>query len=414
MQKECRNRRRRRRPEWIRSRDFEDREAYEKFLQGVLRRLNAGRSERLAEEREVLRKLPAARLPACKHLRDVRVSKGSLIRVERNRYSVPSRLIGEKVDLRLRAEKVEVYYGRQKIEEMPRLRGRGKVLINYRHIIDWLARKPGAFEGYRYRDELFPTSRFRMAYDTLAERYPATAGRRYVKISNHSMGLVFEELIRRFNEALDENPGEHFTPRDVVRLMASLILAEDRDLLKQQHLIKTVYDCCAGSGGMLTVSRRRMKEINPDIGVRVFGQKVNPETYAICKADMLIKSPDGKDAENIKYGSTLSNDRLPDMRFDYMLANPPYGKDWRRDKEAVEAEAERSTGRFRAGTPRINDGHKPPGHERGERAGGEGAGRSRLHHDHPALLHQDLSRHPARCAGQAAVRVGDRWRWCGD
>jgi hypothetical protein len=102
--------------------------------------------------------------------------------VERNRYSVPSRLIGEKVDVRLRADKVEVYYGRQKVEEMPRLRGRGKVLINYRHVIDWLARKPGAFEGYRYRDELFPTSRFRMAYDELKSRYGATGPGRYVKI----------------------------------------------------------------------------------------------------------------------------------------------------------------------------------------------------------------------------------------
>ncbi|MFO8034275.1 MAG: IS21 family transposase [Candidatus Bipolaricaulota bacterium] len=184
------------------SRDFGSREAYEKFLHTILDRLNAGRSERLAEEREVLGNLPPARLPACKEVRGVRVSKGSLIRVERNRYSVPSRLIGEKVDVRLRADRLEVYYGREKIEEMPRLRGRGKVLINYRHIIDWLVRKPGAFEGYRYRDELFPTSRFRMAYDALNERVPATAGKRYVQILHLAATVSELEVDRALRELL--------------------------------------------------------------------------------------------------------------------------------------------------------------------------------------------------------------------
>ena len=185
------------------SRDCESREAYEKFLHTILDRLNTGRSERLAEEREVLGTLPPARLPACKEVRGVRVSKGSLIRVDRNRYSVPSRLIGEKVDVRLRADKVEVYYGREKIQEMPRLRGRSKTRIDYRHIIDWLVRKPGAFESYRYREELFPTSRFRMAYDALTEKVPATAGKRYVQIlhlaatvSERGVDLALRELLR--------------------------------------------------------------------------------------------------------------------------------------------------------------------------------------------------------------------------
>lgn len=198
------------------SRDFEGREAYEKFLHRILERLNAGRSERLAEEMEVLGPLPAARLPACKEQRGVRVSKGSIIRVDRNRYSVPSRLIGEKVNVRLRADHLEVYYGREKVAQMPRLRGRHKVLINYRHIIDWLARKPGAFEGYRYREELFPTSRFRMAYDALADRFPATAGKRYVKIlhlaatvSEREVNRALRELLRPGGEVSVEAVREH-------------------------------------------------------------------------------------------------------------------------------------------------------------------------------------------------------------
>lgn len=164
------------------SRDFESRESYEEFLCGLLEQLNRGRSERLAREREVLGRLPTRRLPAFKEVRGVRVSKGSLIRVDRNRYSVPSRLIGQKVDVRVRAERLDIYYGRQKLAEVPRLSGRGKVRIDYRHVIDWLVRKPGALEGYRYREELFPTSRFRMAYDELKARYGRGGAGRYARI----------------------------------------------------------------------------------------------------------------------------------------------------------------------------------------------------------------------------------------
>ena len=165
------------------SRDFESRKAYKKFLRKLLERLNKGRSEKLSEERKVLGRLPLEKMQAHKEYRDVRVSRGSLIRVGRNRYSVPSRLVGEKVNVRVSAERVEVYYGRSKVEDLQRLRGRGKVHIDYRHLIDWLMRKPGAFEGYRWREELFPTSRFRMAYDELKGRHGKSAGnKRYLNI----------------------------------------------------------------------------------------------------------------------------------------------------------------------------------------------------------------------------------------
>jgi type I restriction enzyme M protein len=177
------------------------------------------------------------------------------------------------------------------------------------------------------------------------------------KVSNLEMGYIFEELIRKFNEALNENPGEHFTPREVIRLMVNLLLAHDQDALSKNHIIRTVYDPCCGSGGMLTIAKERIKEINPNASVYMYGQEVNPETFAVCKSDFYLKSPDGQDAEHIVFGSTLSNDRHSQKRFDYLLTNPPYGKDWKMDKEAVDAEAAKGDrGRFGAGTPRISDG----------------------------------------------------------
>ena len=176
-------------------------------------------------------------------------------------------------------------------------------------------------------------------------------------VSNPVMGTIFEELLRKFNEALNENPGEHFTPRDVVNLMALLLLATDIDILRQEHIVRTLYDCCCGSGGMLTVAKDRILDINPLADVHLFGQEVNPETWAICRSDMLMISPEGRDAENIAFGSTLSNDQHARRRFHYMLTNAPYGKEWKRDQKAVEDEAARGYGgRFGAGTPRISDG----------------------------------------------------------
>ena len=176
-------------------------------------------------------------------------------------------------------------------------------------------------------------------------------------VPNLEMGYIFEELIRKFNEALNENPGEHFTPREVIRLMVNLILAQDQEALKHNHIVRTVYDPCCGSGGMLTIAKERILEINPMAEVHLFGQELNGETFAICKSDLYMKSADGRDAEGIKFGSTLSKDQHADKHFDYLLTNPPYGKEWKMDQVAVEKEAERGyAGRFGAGTPRISDG----------------------------------------------------------
>ena len=175
-------------------------------------------------------------------------------------------------------------------------------------------------------------------------------------VSNQQMGTIFEELLRKFNEAANENPGEHFTPPDVVALMVDLLMAGDEAFITQPHVGVTIYDPCCGTGGMLTKAKERLSQQNETARVFLFGQEVNPETYAICKADLYLKSEDGSDAQNIAYGSTLSNDQHSQQRFNYLLANPPYGKDWRMDKEAVETEAARPGSRFHPGLPRSNDG----------------------------------------------------------
>ena len=189
------------------------------------------------------------------------------------------------------------------------------------------------------------------------------------KIDNPTMGTIFEELIRKFNESLDENPGEHFTPRDVVHLMVDLMLTGDAKRISKPAVVRTVYDPCCGSGGMLMIAKDHITEgvkangdqvqpaMNPNAEIHLFGQEVNPETWAVSRSDFFIKDPSGRDADRIAFGSTLSNDRHASQAFDYLIANPPYGKDWKRDQEAVRREHERGdAGRFGPGLPRISDG----------------------------------------------------------
>jgi type I restriction enzyme M protein len=174
-------------------------------------------------------------------------------------------------------------------------------------------------------------------------------------ISNHDMGLVFEELIRRFAESSNETAGEHFTPRDIVRLTTSLVFMEDDDALTKEGIIRTIYDPTAGTGGFLSSGMEYVHELNPNAVMRAFGQELNPESYAICKADMLIK---GQDVSRIKLGNTLSNDQLAVDKFDYMLSNPPFGVDWKKIEGDIKDEhtLKGFDGRFGAGLPRVSDG----------------------------------------------------------
>lgn len=174
-------------------------------------------------------------------------------------------------------------------------------------------------------------------------------------ISNHDMGLVFEELIRRFAESSNDTAGEHFTPRDIVRLTTSLVFMEDDEALTKPGIIRTIYDPTAGTGGFLSAGMEYVHELNPQAVMRAYGQELNPESYAICKADMLIK---GQEVGNIKLGNTLSNDHLYGEKFDYMLSNPPFGVDWKKIEESILKEHNEKgfDSRFGAGLPRVSDG----------------------------------------------------------
>lgn len=174
-------------------------------------------------------------------------------------------------------------------------------------------------------------------------------------VDNYHMGLVFEELIRRFAESSNETAGEHFTPRDIVRLTTSLVFSGDDDALAKPGVVRSIYDPTAGTGGFLSCGMEYLHELNPAARLATFGQELNPESYAICKADMLIK---GQDISNIKLGNTLSDDQLRFNRFDYCLSNPPFGVDWKKVEKQVRDEAEKQgfNGRFGPGLPRVSDG----------------------------------------------------------
>jgi type I restriction enzyme M protein len=175
------------------------------------------------------------------------------------------------------------------------------------------------------------------------------------KVDNHEMGLAFEELIRKFAELSNETAGEHFTPREVIRLMVNLLFVEDDDVLTKPGVVRTIYDPTAGTGGMLSVAGEHLATLNPQARLTMFGQELNDESYAICKADMLIK---GQDIGNIVAGNTLSEDGHAHAKFDYMLSNPPFGVEWKKVEKEVrrEHESQGFNGRFGPGLPRVSDG----------------------------------------------------------
>lgn len=173
-------------------------------------------------------------------------------------------------------------------------------------------------------------------------------------ISNLEMGYIFEEIIRRFSEAHNEDAGQHYTPREVIRLMVNILFNDDSDILSGNNVAKTIYDPACGTGGMLSVAEEYLHELNKSTELLAFGQEINDQTFAICKADMLIK---GNNADYIKDGNTLSDDQFEGNTFDYIISNPPFGREWKNEKTKVEAEAKRGfAGRFGAGLPAASDG----------------------------------------------------------
>ena len=195
-------------------------------------------------------------------------------------------------------------------------------------------------------------------------------------VPNAEMGDLFEHLIYKFAEASNEEAGEHYTPRDAIRLIVDLLFAEDSKALLEPGTVRTIYDPTAGTGGMLSVAEARLLERNPDARLRLYGQEINDQSYAICKSDMIAK---GQDTENIRLGDTLEDDKFWDRTFDFCMSNPPYGVDWKASKDAVHKEALAQGSRFSHGLPSVGDGqmlflshlaHKMrPAHEGGGRAG---------------------------------------------
>ncbi|MEA1952853.1 MAG: class I SAM-dependent DNA methyltransferase [Campylobacterota bacterium] len=209
------------------------------------------------------------------------------------------------------------------------------------------------FEKYEFATQIDKLNESNLLY-LIIEKF-ATVDLHPDTISNHDMGLVFEELIRKFAEQSNETAGEHFTPRDIVRLTTSLLFSTDDDVLTKSGVVRSLYDPTAGTGGFLSSGTEYVYELNPDATLVTFGQELNGESYAICKADMMIK---GQPVENIKHGNTLSDDQLEDNKFDYMLSNPPFGVEWKKVQSVVTTEHKEQgfNGRFGAGLPRVSDG----------------------------------------------------------
>jgi len=209
------------------------------------------------------------------------------------------------------------------------------------------------FEHFDFFTQIERLNKSRLLY-LVTEKF-ANVDLHPTSVNNSQMGSLFEELLRKFAEMSNETAGEHFTPREVIRLMVNLLFNEDDEILARPGVVRTLYDPTAGTGGMLLMASEHLAEHNPQAQLSVFGQELNPESYAICKADMLIKS---QDIANIIYGNTLSEDGHVNKVFDYMLANPPFGVEWKKVEKEVrqEHEGQGYNGRFGPGLPRVSDG----------------------------------------------------------
>ncbi len=208
---------------------------------------------------------------------------------------------------------------------------------------------------FSFEDQIRKLEEYDLLYLVVKRFAEPETTRMFRDVSPLEMGYVFEELIRKFAELSNETAGEHFTPREVIHLMVNLLFADDRDILRKPGILKTIYDPACGTGGMLSVAELYVQKLHGDARLETFGQEINPESYAICKSDMLIK---GQKPDNIKFGNTLTQDGLAGVQFDYMLSNPPFGVDWKKAEKKIRDEHEKQgwSGRFGAGLPPISDG----------------------------------------------------------
>ncbi len=207
--------------------------------------------------------------------------------------------------------------------------------------------------NFKFEDEIKKMEDNGLLYLVISEFCSQKADLSPDKVTSTDMGYIFEELVRKFSESYDEQAGAHFTARDIIYLMSDILIGEDEDRLREEGITATVYDMAMGTSQMLGCMTERLLELDKDASIKCFGQELNEETFAIAKADMLIK---GGNAENMKHGDTLSNDHFADYTFDYIISNPPFGIEWKKEKNAVENESKKAGGRFSVGLPPISDG----------------------------------------------------------
>lgn len=208
--------------------------------------------------------------------------------------------------------------------------------------------------NFKFENEVKTMADNRLLYVVLEEFNSKKAYMGLDEVKTEDMGYIFEELVRKFSESYDEEAGAHFTARDIIYLMTDLLIAEEQDVLINDNKVKTIYDMAMGTSQMLACMTDRLKQLNKNVKVDCYGQELNPETYAIAKADMLIK---GGDADNFKQGDTLDDDKFKGYTFDYIISNPPFGIDWKKQKKFIEEEVSKGVhGRFPVGTPKISDG----------------------------------------------------------
>lgn len=248
----------------------------------------------------------------------------------------------------------QYFYNKSKLD-MKRLMGdQDHIKENlFAYINDFSPEVRDIFESFDFHTQVERLAKAKLLY-MVTEKF-ANVDLHPAKVSNAQMGTIFEELIRKFAEISNETAGEHFTPREVIRLMVNLLFIEDDAALTKPGVVRSMYDPTAGTGGMLSVGGEHLASLNPDARLVMYGQELNPESYAICKADMLIK---GQDVANIICGNTLSADGLRGKQFDYMLSNPPFGVEWKKIENEIRKEADDQgfAGRFGPGLPRVSDG----------------------------------------------------------
>lgn len=246
------------------------------------------------------------------------------------------------------------FHNRSKFDFIELAKDGNNIAQNLRHYINSFSGSVREIIDYfSFEDQIRRLDEYDLLYEVIKKF--AEEGGKLKGVSGLEMGYIFEELIRKFAEQSNETAGEHFTPREVIRLMVNVLFSDDKDILRTTGIVKTIYDPACGTGGMLSVADEYVQELNAGAKLEMFGQEINPESYAICKSDMLIK---GQNPSNIKFGNTLTQDGLSDKQFDYMLSNPPFGVDWKKAEKIVREEYNKRgySGRFGAGLPPISDG----------------------------------------------------------